>query len=182
MHGAINTFRLNNFRINGPEGSILKSLQSGIVTTLTSSVTVNINEINTDNAIVFSSSNAGTSDDTLDSCFSTSITSDSITFTRSSLPTFTASITFQVAEFNNVKSKQVITGINLNAGTANVTINAVDITKTILFLDFMTTASITSYNEITEPTFYLTTSTNLLINFSLTATSRIGVAQILELN
>jgi hypothetical protein len=182
MHGVINTFRLNNFRINGPSGGILKSLQSGIATTFTATVTVSINDINTDSTIVLSSTNASTSDDMFDSRFSTSITSSTITFTRTSSSLFTASITFEVLEFNNVKSKQVITGISLTAETANVTINAVDIAKTIVFLDYRMTASLTSYTQNSHPTYYLSTTTNLLINFSSADLGRIGSAQILELN
>jgi hypothetical protein len=181
LSGTLNTFSLNNYKINGPgSGENIKSIQSGVISSIVTAVaTASINEIDQNKSIAFSNARTHTEIDLRKSSFSTSLSSSSVTFTRF-IGNETATISYQIFEFNNVLSKQVVTGINLDNITSNVTINAVNIDKTLVFLDFTSTTLTADTDTFQVPVYYLSSTTNLFVRFGSSA-SRTGVAQILEL-
>lgn len=181
MSGILSTFNFNNYKINGPgSGENIKSIQSGIISDIVTAVaTASINEVDQDKSMAFSSARVHSVIDLRKSSFSTSLSSASITFTRF-IGNDTASISYQIVEFDNVISKQVVTGINLDSVSSNVTINAVNIDKTLIFLDFTSTTLTNDTDNFQNPVYYLSSTTNLFVRFGSTA-SRTGVAQILEL-
>ena len=134
---SVYTVRYNgtNFILQGEGGggSNIKSIQNGIVTTTTDSyVDVTISSINTSNSIVMISSFCP-GNTAARTTFMVSFLSNTIIRMERTVGTTSADISWQVIEFNQVKSKQAGL-LNLTVDTeTTVTITSINTTNALLY-------------------------------------------------
>ncbi|MBU3098755.1 MULTISPECIES: hypothetical protein [Clostridium] len=156
--------RLLQHGIGGGGESNTKGIQRGEYSVLSTDLTINITISPVDitksipKIFVCATGASTRANVTLFKCVLTSSTNLQIT-RYSNGATFTATIDWEVIEYNNVKSLQ--TGLlTLNTASTNIAISSVNMLKTDLFLSFTITSTY-GLSEIMQIAMQLTSTTNL---------------------
>ena len=173
----------------GISGSNIKSVQRGTISMSSgTSATVTIAPVNVQSAIVkityariSDGSNYGASYESFTAILTNSTT---ITISRYSATSNILRISWEVIEFNNVKSLQVINTTFLSNTQTNVTIAPVNISKTMLFPSFASTlaASLIAAINVDIILANSTTLTITPISIGSSYTAGTSVIQIIEFN
>ena len=165
MNGKLDSNLLGGFAIDGPSGSNIKSMQSGTYTLTSTNGTVTISNVDLTKAFLIFSYTPSSADTSAAKQITTGVLTNSttITFTANSVPTGTL-ITWQVIEFNNVKSNQRGSIGAPTSTTQNITISNVNPSKCLYFISLTSAQGGTSAGWVLFSA-VLSSSTNFLITW-----------------
>jgi hypothetical protein len=154
---------LNKFSVSGGGGSSIKSIQSGesSMSGLTN-LDITISEVNLINSIVIIYERSSTTAAAQSLKVKGKLTNyTTLNLTRSSSATSSAYVSWQVIEFNNVKSLQKGDYVLTTTSAETVTIASVNVTKSILIFSFSSTSTTTSSGGACLCSGYLSNSTTI---------------------
>lgn len=129
--------------LNGGGGSNIKSIQRGTYAYVGTSKDITINSVDINKSIVLLSFQGDGANQASYSLVLGKLTSSTILNLSSISSGGTFNVTWQVIEFDNIKSLQKGEVIQTNGVAAQVTISAVDVSKSIIFCSFKNSSTST---------------------------------------
>lgn len=135
MQGTLNTFKINNYKINGPSGSNIKSIQNISHAMVSATDSVSISEIDLTKTVPLVNLSTTTSGGFPHTAAELT-TSTNLQLTKGGA-TVGPTVNIQIIEYNNVKSLQSGTlSILSGSTTANVSVSTYNPLNSILYFSY----------------------------------------------